>query len=1007
MTFKLGGIMHWFRWMLCVPAGFLLAAAPPAVDKKQIGVAYTKLPLSFEANQGQTDQRVRYLARGSGYTLFLTPQEAVVSLVRQERRKPHELPSVTPKPAWVTNLRMRLKGANPAPEVTGEEPLAARSHYFIGNDPDKWRTGVPSFGRVKYQAVYPGIDLVYYGNQSQLEYDFVVAPGADPRLIRLEFDGARKLRIDRRGDLVLEAGPGELRFHKPVVYQDISGSRKSVAGRFVRHGASQVGFALGAYEASLPLIIDPVLSYSTFLGGSNDMDVAYGVAADSSGNVYVAGRAGSTNFPITAGSFQPAALADANAFVAKLNPSVSGAASLVYSTYLGGSCHTVAFGVAVDPSGNIYVSGITCSSDFPTTPSAYNSAHQGGGNDVFFAKLNPAVDGAGALLYSTLLGGSSFDVITDLAVDSAGHAYLTGYTLSTDYPVTIGAFQTAPRGFIDGIVIKLDPAASGTASLVYSTFLGGSSEDILVGIAVDASGNVYVTGYTFSTNFPTAGAFQATKGGGYDALLTKLNPAAYGAASLLYSTYLGGFSSNDFGRDVAVDSSGKAWVAGSTDGNFPTTAGAFQVAFGGSRDAFVTRLNPGVSGPAGLEYSTYLGGGSIEEARGIAVDASGKAIVVGWTTSDNFPVTAGAIQGAFGGSNDAFVSRIDPVLSGAPSLAYSTYLGGSSVDYGFAAAVDSAGNAYAVGQTESANFPTAGAFQSSHGGGGTDAFLAKIGGLSPTDASPPVITPNVSPGANPAGWHNTNVTVSWTVTDPETGIASSSGCGATTLTVDTSPLGVIYTCSATNGAGLSDSKSVTVKRDTVLPVITATHTPPANGAGWNNSDVTKNFSCSDALSGVASCSTPQIITAQGSTTVTGTAVDVAGNSASHVQIVKIDKTAPSMACSVAPNPLWPPDHRLVAVTSMVTVTDPLSGPNGFALTSAVSNEPDNGLGDGDQPFDIQGWTTGTPDTSGQLRAERSGTGNGRIYTLNYQGMDLAGNTATCAPTVVVPISQGN
>jgi hypothetical protein len=637
------------------------AAGIPNASTQQVQAVYAKLPLSFEPNRGQTDARVKFLARGSGYVLFLTSREAVLTFAPPQQVSTRSPLLANPAQSVDSNavravrtvVRMRLAGANVEPAVTGWDRLPGTVSYFIGNDPAQWRTTIPTYSKVIYKDVYPGIDLAFSGSQGQLEYDFIVHPGGNPSRIAVEFQGADRLEVSSQGDLILHTATGPIHQRKPVIYQEFSGIRQEIAGGYVLTDKQLVTFRVASYDVSQPLIIDPVLFYSTYLGGSGD-DFGYGIAVDAVGNAYVTGTTTSTNFPTTAGAFQTASGGRADAFVTKLNP--TGSAPLVYSTYLGGSGDDGGRGgIAVDALGNAYVTGFTNSTNFPTTVGAFQTTYGGGFGDAFVTKLNPT---GAALVYSTYLGGSDDDEGLGIAVDALGNAYVTGVTFSTNFPTTAGAFQTASGGSVDAFVTKLNP--TGSAPLVYSTYLGGSGLDEGLGIAVDALGNAYVTGDTTSTNFPTTvGAFQTTYGGGFrDAFVTKLNPT--GSAPLVYSTYLGG-SGGDIGWGVAVDAAGNAYVTGNTTStNFPTTAGAFQTASGGSVDAFVTKLNP--TGSAPLVYSTYLGGSGDDGGRRIAVDALGNAYVTGFTTSTNFPTTVGAFQTTYGGGiRDAFVAKIADV----------------------------------------------------------------------------------------------------------------------------------------------------------------------------------------------------------------------------------------------------------------------------------------------------------------------------------------------------------
>jgi hypothetical protein len=691
--FTLAGLLALF-----VPGHLLPGpAAPPRPRIENLN----KLPLAFERNQGQTSSQVKFLARGQGYTLFLTSGEAVLALHKASAKS--------------GVLRVKLLGANPAPDVSGMDEMPGKSNYFIGNDAKKWHTNVPIYEKVKYKSVYSGIDLVYYGNQRQLEYDLVVAPGADPRRIQLGVRGARKISRSEDGDLVLAMDEGEIRWHKPLAYQMKGGARQEIAAQYVIKGRSRVGFEVAGYDLRKPLFIDPLI-YSTYLGGSG-VDYGFGIAVDSSGSAYVTGYTDSTNFP-TANPLQPALGGDADAFVAKLNSTGS---ALVYSTYLGGSGEDYGSGIAVDSSGNAYFTGLTYSTNFPTM-NPLQPAY-GGNGDAFVAKLNPT---GSALVYSTYLGGSGGDYGSGIAVDGSGNAYVTGGTTSTNFP-TMNPLQPVCGGDYDAFVAKLNSTGS---ALVYSTYLGGSGEDYGSGIAVDSSGNAYVTGGTGSVNFPMMNPLQPAEadGGLYgDAFVAKLNPTG---SALVYSTYLGG-NGFDSGIGIALDSSGNAYVTGQTGStNFPTRNPLQSAYGGGDYDAFVAKLNP--TGSA-LVYSTYLGGSGGEYGSGIAVDGSGNAYVTGQTSSTNFP-TMNPLQSAYGGGDyDAFVAKLNPTGS---ALVYSTYLGGSGEDWGQGIAVDSSGNAYVTGLTTSTDFPTMNPLQPVEGDGGLwgDAFVAKI-------ASGPALAP--------------------------------------------------------------------------------------------------------------------------------------------------------------------------------------------------------------------------------------------------------------------------
>jgi hypothetical protein len=699
--------------------GPLLSAPLPISETARLKIAetYGRLPLRFEANQGQTASSVQFLSRGNGYSLFLTSTESVLALSRQAARPRadgHATTTATkreePRPDRDAVLRMKLLHANHTP-AKGLEELPSTSNYFIGNDPKQWRTNVPSYSKVRFEGVYPGVDLVYYGNQRELEYDFIVGPGADASVIRLGFAGARQVEIDPQGELKLQTSAGEVRWHKPVVYQEIGGARQLVDGHYSRKGKKSVGFEVAAYDSRYPLVIDPTLDYSTYLGGSAGGEVAAGIAVDSAGNAYVTGLTGSKDFPTlhplqTSGS----------AFVTKLNAAGDG---LVYSTYLGGSGSPSGgdegTGIALDSAGNAYITGYTFSSDFPTTPGAFQTTAAGADN-AFVAKLNAA---GNALLYSTYLGGSNgVDLQVGIAVDVSGNAYVAGGTTSSDFP-TVNAMQPAYGGSEDCFVTKLNPVGSG---LLYSTYLGGSGQDKCTSIAVDSTGNAYVTGSNGSTNFPITGS--VGKGSGF---VTKLNNSGSG---MIFSTEFGGISGNNggaIGVGIAVDSSSNVYLVGGTNAtDLPTTLNAFQTTFGGGNaDAFVMKLD---SAGANILFCSYLGGSAGEQGIAIAVDPSGKIYVTGNTNSVDFPTSDGPQMSFGGGNSDVFVAGIDPASVGSGTLVYSTYLGGSGADHGFAIAVDSAGNAYVSGNAASAVFPTTtGSFQPTFGGGSNDAFVTKIG----------------------------------------------------------------------------------------------------------------------------------------------------------------------------------------------------------------------------------------------------------------------------------------
>jgi hypothetical protein len=632
-------------------------AAPPAAER------FGALPMRFEPNVGQFDREVEFVARGGGYTLSLSPGESVFALQRgnlarrrgdAEAQRPMAEPSV---------VRTRLVGANTGAPGKGVDPLPGVTNYFLGNDPSRWRTGIVSYAAVRYGEVYPGVDLVYYGNGRELEYDFVVSPGADPSAIRMQVEGAERITVDEAGDLVLTiAGGGELRHQAPVIYQESPAGRERVSGGYAVRGDT-VTFAVGAYDPTRPLVLDPVLAYTRVLAFGFD-DYANAIAVGADGSVYVAG---STNAP---GSI--------DAFVAKLAAS---GGELVYVSYIGGDSENRDFGsehghgIAVGADGSAYVTGWTNSANFPTM--APLQAMFAGPNDAFVTKLSPS---GASLVYSTYLGGSGGDGGSEIAVGADGSAYVAGGTSSANFP-TMAPLQPMLAGLGDAFVTKLSPSG---ASLVYSTYLGGSGVDGGQGIAVGADGSAYVTGGTSSANFPTAAPHQAMSAGNYDAFVTKIAPSG---TSLTYSTYHGG-SAYDYGYGIAVGADGSAYVTGTTQSTNFHTAAPVHPSYAGFGDAYVTKLSPSGSS---LVYSTYLGGSGGDYGLGIALAADGSAYVAGNTDSPDFP-TAAPVRASLAGPSDNFVTKLS--ASGG-TLVYSTYLGSEDYENAFTAiAVGTDGSAY-------------------------------------------------------------------------------------------------------------------------------------------------------------------------------------------------------------------------------------------------------------------------------------------------------------------------
>jgi len=762
-----------FLFFLCISLSVTLVAQMATPNSTTVVESYGNPPLAFEANQGQTDPRVKFLSRGATYVLFLGNREAVLVLgdprpkLEMQRLLDSKAASspesdqsgselqqhlnTTSHSAW-TGFRIRLAGANVAPEVKGLDEMPGKSNYLMGADRRKWRINVPHYAKVQYKSIYPGVDLVYYINQGQLEYDFVVAPRVDPGVIRMSMRGLgddARIQINPQGDLIVRSEGAEIRLHKPAAYQPglLRGpgqkDRTFLDARYVLKG-SQISFSVPVYDQSKPLIIDPALSYSTFLGGTNQnngigFDQGNSIAVDSSGNTYVVGQTTSLDFPVVAGSLETTSAAPVGcvalfgyeAFVTKLNPSGS---ALVYSTYLGGPGCAIGTGIAIDSAGNAYVTG-SAGPGFPTTPQAFQTTYGGPGNtsvgDAFVAKLNAT---GTALVYSTYLGGFSGDIGNGIAVDAGGNAYVVGQTVSNDFPTFPSGGVCSDLSNSADFVTKLN--ANGSA-LVYSKCLG--KPDIGYGLAVDSTGNAYVTGFGNAGMTASATGNCTLAGGGYAAKLNSDGTTAF--VDCFPGT----------GRAIAVDSSGNTYLTGyTTSPNFPTTAGAFQTACNatcatGFSDAFVMKLD--ATGTK-LLYSTYLGGNGNDLGSSIAVDQSGNAYLIGNTSSADFPLL-NPTQAKFGGGTgpgDAFVTEINPNGS---ALLFSTFLGGSMDEVGTGIAL-AAGSFYVTGSTASADFPvTAAAFQTTFKGPPGvpgDAFVAKFGPPDFSIAASVPVPGTVSPG---------------------------------------------------------------------------------------------------------------------------------------------------------------------------------------------------------------------------------------------------------------------
>lgn len=691
-----------------------------------------QMPLMFEELE---DGGGRFMCRGTGYGVFVSPGEAAIILNQGRPPDPAAfragrggVPGEGPRNEQSV-IRLKLRGSNQQPQAAGLEEVPTRLNYLLGNDPNRWRRSKPAYSRVRYAEVYPEIDLVYYGNQRQLEFDFVVRPGGDPAVIQLDVTGSERVEIDAQGDLVMHTAAGPARQRKPVVYQDLAGHRRQVTARYVVSeteipGSTSprwtVGFAVGQYDQSKPLVIDPVLVYSGLLGGSGN-DVGWSVAVDSGGNTVVVGTTLSLNFPVTNALYTnfsgnptfPPNAPPRDVFVAKIDPSGT---NLIFSTFLGGTQDDAAYAVALDSADNIYLAGQTDSTNFPVTLNALSTNIHGTNilgyyaYDAFMTKLDAS---GSTLLYSSYLGGTNTDVGVGVAVDDAREVYVTGFTASPDFE-----FDNSMTGFFggeyDAFLMKLSAV---DRRVFYTVLWGGDADDRAQAVAVDPSHSAVVVGITDSYNFPVTGAFQTNYGGGdSDAFVTKWAP---NGTNQIYSTYLGGYSA-DTGLNVAVDAAGRAFATGATASlNFPTNNALFRTN-SGLVDAFVTELDPTGST---LVYSTYFGGTGVDEGWGIALGPDGSAYIAGNTTSTNLAIT-GRIQNGSLGLTNVLVFGLAP--AGA-AVQYSVALGGFGSSFGTDVALDADGNALVTGVSGSPSFPLLPSTNGlPHGSAATNAILAKI-----------------------------------------------------------------------------------------------------------------------------------------------------------------------------------------------------------------------------------------------------------------------------------------
>jgi len=891
------------------------AAAPPKTSQRsQILRNYARLPLSFEPNLGQSNLQIKFLAHGEGYGLFLTANRALLSV---------RVPVAHADGQQARVLSLQLLGANSAARVFPEAKMAGVSNYLLGGDPGQWHTNVPHYARVHYAEIYPGVDLVYYGRQRQLEYDFVLAPGADPNHIRLHVEGAQGLSLNREGELVMALPGGAIQMLPPVAYQQVGQKKHLVAARYLLENGNQVALRLGDYDRSRALVIDPQVSYSSYLGGTGN-ETAPAVAVDAAFNAYVAGTTASTNFPTTAGALQTSLKGTTtNVFITKFNSTGTG---VLFSTYLGSTGTDSAAGIAVDSGFNAYVAGTTNATDFPiiTAKAVPDTPATAGTNHVFVSELNPSGSG---LIYSTYLAGNGADTAKGVAVGpQAGTVFATGTTTSINFA---GVTKPAGRGTSQFFVTKLNTGKQGAASLVYSTYVGGSTPSTALtdggGIAVDTAGNAYITGGTNYSDMPVVNAFQAGLNGTENSFVAKLDAnGLFSTKSFL--TYLGG-NGTDIGNGIAVDAGGNAYVTGTTTSStFPVLAATgssiYQGTFSGTSDAFLTKV---AAAGTSLIWSTFIGGSGVTSGAAVAVDGSQNAFVTGSTDGGLAVINATNLQGTYGGgATDAFVGKFD--ISGGAQFV--TYRGGSGDDHGTGIALDSSGNPYVAGDTTSTGLATSGAFQSALNGTLSDAFVTHYIGIS-TLSMAAAVTPN------PIGIGNAAVfTFTITNTGPDAATAvvftdTLPGNGtfqsaATSQGACSPPAGSTFSCSLgqlPNGA--TATVTVHITATTAGPLsdsATVASSSPTGGSSAGVSTTVSDYTVS--LSPAAAT----VADGQAATyTVTVSPVPANAGFPNGVSLKCVGSTVPTATlCAFSTNPVIP---NGTPVTSSLTIstTAPIPG----------------------------------------------------------------------------------
>ncbi|HLH00459.1 MAG TPA: SBBP repeat-containing protein [Bryobacteraceae bacterium] len=716
-------------------------------------------PLRFEP----ASDRAAFVARGARYRFQFSKNRAMLETAGGK-------------------VSLRFQGADPNARPDGQEKLRSTTSLFFGNDPAAWRQHIDNYGRLRVSGIYPGVDLVYYGNAGELEYDLNVAPGADPGRIRLRLAGARA-KLDRSGDLI-----AALVQKRPVAYQmDEHGARVPVQSCYRRNADGSFGFALGAYNHNRELVIDPVLTLSAYFGGSNQ-DIAYAVGHDQIGFLYIAGTTNSSDFPVSGNASQKTAGGSGDVFVAKIDPHAAPGSQLVFATYLGGNSAETFGGMAVSPRGDVYLAGGTQSTNFPATSGGFQTSFKSAPNTHGWLAW---IDSNQNLAYASYIEGSGSDVGTGIAIAPNGTVWVTGGTESNDFP-NAGGIQSGRTGLQDIFIAGFDPTQSGGNSLLYSSLLGSSGWDIGRGIAVAADGTVWIAGGSYYYDAPVQNGYQLSYRGGGDAYVAHINPAL-GSSGLLYATYLGG-SDLDDARKIVLDPAGLVIVTGYTNSsNFPVTGNALQTSYGGNTDGFIAILNPASPDRASqLVYSTYFGGAGPDVPFDLKRDPNGLLYISGMTMSAGLPASAGALQASYDGSMDAFLLRLNPSRAGTAGIDYFTYLGSDGVQVGYGVDFDSAGNTYVVGSTSGPIFDKLGGVGKISPAGKTDIFVAGIGtcgfGISPTSqqfaAAGGSATVNIGALGGGCAW-SASSNLDWITVSP----ASGSGSGQVTITASANTTG--------------------------------------------------------------------------------------------------------------------------------------------------------------------------------------------------------------------------